>query len=612
MHEQAGRAGAFANALALVAEAKMLAGAPHGAQTAAERALAVAPPDDVAAYGRAALALGLRRMPGQTDRGLVSALEEALARLDRSGREDLPLQCALEARLGAALQPMVDPPRALLLARRGIDRARAAGDRALLAKTILSARPAFRLLEPLDERRRLDTELLALAESLGDLNIAALAHGRLSLVELERGDGIRSDLHLAEYERLAARTRVVDHWFGSMLYRSVRSLMCGDRDEALRIVDELDRTRAEWMPRIGMRTPLDPVTFMRHVHGLGRPAEDRDAVIAKLPPFFRGPLAMFFDVQLGHLDKLRAMFDGIARTVMSGPPSMMNWIIVAEASLAIENASQAEQLVTALQPYEDQHVLGTPMPLYGGTFARLLAGLAALQGERARAQKLYDTAIAKEEAAGARPFAERTRAERDRLLGGAAAPSKRVPVTVASSLLALTHEGDVWLVRFGVEEARVKDNAGMHYLAHLIAKPDVAVGAIELFATRALVSDDAPLRAGDAGPVLDQRAIAAYRERARLLRERLEEATDNADLGTADATRAELEQLEDELRSAIGLGGRSRRLGSDSERVRVNVTTRIRKAIDKLRERAPGAAHHLATTIRTGITCSYRPPPRQP
>jgi non-specific serine/threonine protein kinase len=109
--------------------------------------------------------------------------------------------------------------------------------------------------------------------------------------------------------------------------------------------------------------------------------------------------------------------------------------------------------------------------------------------------------------------------------------------------------------------------------------------------------------------MLDRDAIVAYRARARDLRASIDEAATRHDDGAAEIARRELAFLEDELRGAIGLGGRSRRAASEIERIRVNVTTRIRKAIDRLRQRAPGLAHHLSTTIKTGTTCTYRRPP---
>lgn len=64
-----------------------------------------------------------------------------------------------------------------------------------------------------------------------------------------------------------------------------------------------------------------------------------------------------------------------------------------------------------------------------------------------------------------------------------------------------------------------------------------------------------------------------------------------------------------ELRRATGLGGRPRVAGARDERLRINLTQRIRSAIRKLAERSPTLAHHLDTCVQTGATCVYVPPP---
>jgi non-specific serine/threonine protein kinase len=107
--------------------------------------------------------------------------------------------------------------------------------------------------------------------------------------------------------------------------------------------------------------------------------------------------------------------------------------------------------------------------------------------------------------------------------------------------------------------------------------------------------------------VLDDKAIASYRARARDLREALEEAEARNDRGALEAARAELAFLERELSRAVGLGGRHRKAASDAERARVNVTMRIRKAIARLREHSPSLADHLARSVRTGAACMYSP-----
>jgi hypothetical protein len=59
----------------------------------------------------------------------------------------------------------------------------------------------------------------------------------------------------------------------------------------------------------------------------------------------------------------------------------------------------------------------------------------------------------------------------------------------------------------------------------------------------------------------------------------------------------------------VGLGGRDRTVGSAAEKARVNVTRAIRSAIERMARDHPALAHHLATTVQTGVFCSYLPAP---
>ena len=616
--ERAGRQAGLATALALLSEAKLLAGDADGSTAAAERALTVARTSDAAEpFAHAALALGLRRTMGMPNPALVEAIGEALTRMDASdtwnATENLALRCSLEARLGAALQPMVDPPRALASARAAIERARSSGDRALIARTIHEARPAFRQLEPFRERHVMDSELLSLATALGDANLAAHAHGRLFWLALEAGDAISADLHLAEYEGIATSLKVAQHEVGALSARAVRAGMCGDWDEANRALDVLDATRERWATSLASRMPIDSVILMRaNLDALQGDPEWSEAAVRAAPPMLRPLLELLFDVRLGRFEKAAKSYAAVAGMYLHGEVGFVIRISLAEAAIGLRDATHAEQLSSLLEPWSGRHAVGTPLPSYEGSVDRLLAGLAALSGDTTRAERLYEAAIAAEEALGATPFAERTRRESHRLLATPATPAATRPPR-ARDELTLAHEGDVWLVRFGEEEARVKEAVGIQYVAYLVERPDVPVSAVELFALRALVRGDAPLPSmmRDAGERLDSSAVAAYRARARDLRLRLDEATSRNDAGAVEAATGELELIEDELRAAVGLGGRMRRVGSERERIRVNVTTRIRKAIERLRERAPHAAHHLATAIRTGTTCIYRRPPEK-
>ena len=116
---------------------------------------------------------------------------------------------------------------------------------------------------------------------------------------------------------------------------------------------------------------------------------------------------------------------------------------------------------------------------------------------------------------------------------------------------------------------------------------------------------------GDGGEMLDARALFEYRRRLGELNEELASAERDRDLGRIALARVEMDGISEQLRVAVGLGGRSRRACSDVERLRISITKRIRVAIAEIGDRVPGLGHHLATSVRTGRICTYHPPEKR-
>ena len=112
--------------------------------------------------------------------------------------------------------------------------------------------------------------------------------------------------------------------------------------------------------------------------------------------------------------------------------------------------------------------------------------------------------------------------------------------------------------------------------------------------------------------MLDAEARRSYRARLTELQGELDEAESFNDVGRAEAARAEIAALTDELARAVGLGGRPRRAGSDAERASINVTRALRRAVEAIAARDPALGSDLERGVRTGIFCSYTPDPRLP
>lgn len=192
---------------------------------------------------------------------------------------------------------------------------------------------------------------------------------------------------------------------------------------------------------------------------------------------------------------------------------------------------------------------------------------------------------------------------------------------------AFRSEGDHWAVSFAGTTCRLKDTRGLHFIAHLLRHPHQEIHAVTLISVGDDINEeladahslhDLSLSYGytegpsDAGEMLDPHARAAYKQRLSELREELNEAQRFHDVGRSEQLAAEIDFLTHELASAVGLGGRPRRMGSPAERARVNITRAIKIALRKIDEHHPALRQHLATTLKTGTYCSYTPDTRVP
>jgi pimeloyl-ACP methyl ester carboxylesterase len=178
------------------------------------------------------------------------------------------------------------------------------------------------------------------------------------------------------------------------------------------------------------------------------------------------------------------------------------------------------------------------------------------------------------------------------------APSEVVHTEVESEL---RRDGDVWTVRFSGRTVHAKHALGLADLAMLVAHPGRRFPAIELMRG----ATDLAVAADGADAVLDDNARRQFRTRLCAIDAALAEA--GASSEQIARLEAERDALLSELRSAIGLGGRRRRLGDDAERARKAVSGRIRDCIARLSGLHPELGQHLGRSIETGSTCVYAP-----
>ncbi|MDG4792941.1 AAA family ATPase [Micromonospora sp. WMMD1082] len=167
-------------------------------------------------------------------------------------------------------------------------------------------------------------------------------------------------------------------------------------------------------------------------------------------------------------------------------------------------------------------------------------------------------------------------------------------------------DGAVWRLTYDGTTTHLPDAKGLHDLRLLLGRPGIDVPAVELLDPAAGPELVAARRMGG-DQVLDDEAKSRYRRRLEQLDDEIDRAAGRGDQVKMAALDAERQALIDQLRTAAGLAGRTRRLGDEAERARKTVTARIRDTLRRLDERHPPLAAHLRDTVSTGVSCRYLP-----
>jgi hypothetical protein len=152
---------------------------------------------------------------------------------------------------------------------------------------------------------------------------------------------------------------------------------------------------------------------------------------------------------------------------------------------------------------------------------------------------------------------------------------------------------------------------GLRHLRHLVARPSVDVAALTL-SDLAAGHGGGGVAGSDAGEILDEAAVTAYRTRLGEIDAEIDEAAAWADPGRRERAELEREALLRELAAGTGLGGRHRRSGSTDERARMAVRKAIVAAVQRIERHDPPLARLLRDTVHTGLSCRYEPDPDRP
>ncbi len=593
---------------------------------------------------RAALGYGLVIMPGVVDPVLVALLEEARAGLG-AGHDGL--RACVMARLAGAMQPSYDVQVPMQLAREAVALARTVNDTRTMATVLYGAGAALAAHASPEERIALGVEHEQLATELGERTQLLRARRRLVFAYLELANLEAADGTIAAYETVARQLGQPHELWPALLMRAMRAAMHGRFPEA----DALYAEASELAARAGAGDAPAALSMHRLCRLL---LQERHAEILSFLPAMRPVLSgspaseiqiamneAFAYARIGRVPERTWVLDAILSFELPRAESV--WIAGhTEVVLALGETRHLDACYEMLSSKAGRLLSwGTYGMACEGPLTRMLALVACRLDRRAEALQHFEQAVRQADALGLVPSAARIRYDWAKTLIEGGSPADRVAARglLDASLLAaqelempgliefierlsaapiavpeqpprrpfdsrpeFRREGDVWAIRFDDAVFRLKDSKGLQFLATLIEAPGREFHVLELVDPRPVGRD-----LGDAGELLDRRAIDEYRQRVEALDDTIAEAESFGDLERAARARAERDQIASEVARAVGLDGRQRRAGSGAERARTAVQRRIKDALQRIGEQCPALEQHLEIAVRTGAFCSYRP-----
>jgi class 3 adenylate cyclase len=378
---------------------------------------------DAPALVRAALAntLGYLWTAFAVDNDRIEVLESAIA---AAGDNDPALRARLLATLGLELTWQPDPTRRVALSEEALRIARTVDDPATLAHVLLGR--DYTTCDPGNVAERFDatSELLAIADRLGDPVMASRALSLRFKAAMELPDVADAERSLVRNEALVADLGQPDLTFFVLHHRATLAFLRGDREaeQTHSAAEELGRSIAGSEILSALKIFSAGRTFWPRI-AQGRAGEIEDAFRLMADqasgPFFRSIYATIL-AETGQIEAAARLFEGFASEDFVYPRQNAAWVMY-EAECAylcarLGRADCAPRLRLILEPYGDQVVVSGFAGCILGSFAFYLGLLAATVGDWPDAEARFAAAATTHERMDAPGWLALTRLEWARML----------------------------------------------------------------------------------------------------------------------------------------------------------------------------------------------------
>ena len=393
-------------------------------------------------FARAALGFGGRGEMGMPrDDALLALLDEALRML---GDGEPALRVRLLARLVGTAPYCDSLETRRTLSQQAVALAQQTGERDTML-VALAAR-AWALLGPdhVEERLRVATELLRIAEESGDRPMVLYGHEFRMGVFLALGDIPAADREIDAAARVAEETHLpVYSWFATW-WRASRALCDGRFDEAERLREEALAIGQRIQHPGAMAIAQGQVLWLGVERGRAFEVfeEGFQFLLDYYPPAMTALRAgeAAYRAEAGEMDEARRCFETLAAHDFADIPRDEHWLVtlttLALACAPLRDARRAAILYGQLRPFAQRNVVHDLLRTYSGSVSMPLGLLAEAMGNLDAAVRHFEDALKMNTRIGGRPFLARTQYEYARMLlaRGRAADRRRAAALLDESL----------------------------------------------------------------------------------------------------------------------------------------------------------------------------------
>jgi len=348
------------------------------------------------------------------------------AAIEAVGQEDLSVRARLVATLGLELAWEPDPERRMRLSDEALRIARSRDDPETLAHVLLARDYTITAPENAVERFAATTEVLAMADGLGDPGLASRALGLRFKAAMELADVVEAEQSLLRNEKLVADLGQPTLTWATLHHRATLRIL---RDEA---EAETAINAAEEFGAGAGRTGIDLLSMSQRLmlyRERGRLGEAdeyfRQLLDRTQYPSVNAGYAWIL-AETGRLETAAGLFDEVAATGFAHPTNNVAWLnfvgICAWLCARFARRDCVPVLRSWLEPYADQLIVVSFGGWVSGPVSYYLGLLATTVNDWPAAGGYFAAAAAAQERIGAPALLARTRLEWARMLLSRADP----------------------------------------------------------------------------------------------------------------------------------------------------------------------------------------------